>query len=148
MNLKELVGDNILIVQERPSSVENAINTMGSLLLERRNIEPNYLQAIKNTHNEIGAYYVLAPKIAMPHARPEDGVNKAGLQVTIFKNGADLESTDNGDVYLAIMLAAKDAENHLQTITKLATLFQNEQDIERLIVAQNAVEVADILANY
>lgn len=55
-----------------------------STLLARNKIEASYVEAIKQKHKDIGAYYVLAPKIAMPHARPEDGVNEASLQVTVF----------------------------------------------------------------
>ncbi|MFS1885324.1 PTS sugar transporter subunit IIA [Vibrio sp. 10N.261.54.E10] len=105
-------------------------------------------QAIKQKHKDIGAYYVLAPKIAMPHARPEDGVNEASLQVTVFKKGVDLESEDNGDVYLSITLAAMDSDSHIHTIMALSELFQNDNDIDAIIAAETEQAIIEILKRY
>ncbi|GAL31833.1 PTS sugar transporter subunit IIA [Vibrio maritimus] len=149
MSIFNLIGDNgIVICNEENLSVDAALDITCSKLLEQGKVEASYLEAIKEKHKEIGAYYVLAPKIAMPHARPEDGVNEAALQVTVFKNGVDLESEDNGDVYFSITLAAMDSDSHIQTIMALAELFQNEDDVDAIIAAQNEAEIIEILKKY
>ncbi|MDB1124169.1 PTS sugar transporter subunit IIA [Vibrio algarum] len=149
MSLYDLVGsDGVVITSERDLSVDSALGLTCSVLLSRGDVEPSYLEAIKEKHKDIGAYYVLAPKIAMPHARPEDGVNRAALQVTVFKNGVDLESSDNGEVYLAITLAAMDSDSHIHTIMALSNLFQNDDDIDRIIAANNESEIIEILQAY
>ncbi|CAM3747133.1 Mannitol-specific cryptic phosphotransferase enzyme IIA component [Klebsiella quasivariicola] len=48
---------------------ENAIRLAAEPLLAQE-----YITAILKSHEEIGPYYVLAPGLAMPHARPEQGV--------------------------------------------------------------------------
>ncbi|WP_353499692.1 PTS sugar transporter subunit IIA [Vibrio sp. CB1-14] len=149
MSIFNLIGDNgIVICNEENLSVDAALDITCSKLLEQGKVEASYLEAIKEKHKEIGAYYVLAPKIAMPHARPEDGVNKAALQVTVFKNGVDLESEDNGDVYFSITLAAMDSDSHIQTIMALAELFQNEDDVDAIIAAESKAEIIEILKKY
>lgn len=149
MSILNLIGDNgIVITQEQNLSVDAALELTCSSLIDNGKVKPSYLEAIKQKHKEIGAYYVLAPKIAMPHARPEDGVNEASLQVTVFKNGVDLESDDNGDVYFSITLAAMDSDSHIQTIMALSELFQNDEDIEAIIAADNQSEIASILEKY
>ncbi|WP_394252125.1 PTS sugar transporter subunit IIA [Vibrio profundi] len=149
MSILNLIGDNgIVITQEQNLSVDAALELTCCSLIDNGKVKPSYLEAIKQKHKEIGAYYVLAPKIAMPHARPEDGVNEASLQVTIFKNGVDLESDDNGDVYFSITLAAMDSDSHIQTIMALSELFQNDEDIEAIIAADNQSEIASILEKY
>ncbi|GMQ49129.1 PTS sugar transporter subunit IIA [Vibrio sp. 10N] len=149
MSIFNLVGDNgIVICTEENLSVDAALEITCSKLLEQGKVEVSYLEAIKAKHKEIGAYYVLAPKIAMPHARPEDGVNEAALQVTVFKNGVDLESEDNGDVYFSVTLAAMDSDSHIQTIMALAELFQNEDDVDAIIAAQSKAEIIEILKKY
>ncbi len=149
MSLFDLIGNNgIVISQEENLTVDAALDITCSKLIEQSKIEPSYVEAIKKKHNEIGAYYVLAPKIAMPHARPEDGVNEACLQVTVFKNGVDLESEDNGNVYFSMTLAAMDSDSHIQTIVALSELFQNEEDIESIIAAEDKNEIIDILKRY
>lgn len=84
----------------------------------------------------------------MPHARPEDGVNEAALQITVFKKGVDLESEDNGDVFFSVTLAAMDSDSHIQTIVALSELFQNDDDIDAIIAAENESEVRAILNKY
>lgn len=148
MSIMNLIGDNIVISNEQNLTVDNALDITCSKLIEQGKVEATYLEAIKQKHKEIGAYYVLAPKIAMPHARPEDGVNEASLQITVFKNGVDLESEDNGDVFFSVTLAALDSDSHIQTIVALSELFQNDDDIDAIISAENQAEIAEILKKY
>ncbi|WP_194091627.1 PTS sugar transporter subunit IIA [Vibrio hibernica] len=149
MSIFNLIGENgIVISTESNLSVNDALDITCSTLIEQGKVEKSYLEAIKQKHKEIGAYYVLAPKIAMPHARPEDGVNTAGLQVTVFKNGVNLESKDNGDVYFSVTLAAIDSDSHIQTIVALSELFQNEADVDAIIAAQNKKDIEAILKKY
>ena len=149
MSIFNLIGDNgIVISNEKNLTVDAALELACSTLIAQGKINKSYLDAIKEKHQEIGAYYVLAPKIAMPHARPEDGVNEAGLQVTIFKHGVDLESEDNGDVYLSVTLAAVDSDSHIQTIVALSELFQNDDDINAIISAESKDDIVKILKKY
>ncbi|GAM66793.1 ascorbate-specific PTS system [Vibrio sp. JCM 19236] len=148
MSIMNLIGDNIVIANDENLSVNDALDITCSKLIEQGKVEQSYLEAIKVKHKEIGAYYVLAPKIAMPHARPEDGVNEAALQITIFKKGVDLESEDNGDVFFSVTLAAMDSDSHIQTIVALSELFQNDDDIDAIIAAENESEVRAILNKY
>lgn len=149
MSLFDLIGnDGIVITSDKNLTVDTALDLTCSALLEKGKIKQSYLEAIKQKHKEIGAYYVLAPKIAMPHARPEDGVNEAALQVTVFKNGVNLESEDNGDVFISITLAAMDSDSHIHTIMALSELFQNDDDIEKIINSDSIEEIAEIMKQY
>ncbi|MGO1297934.1 MAG: PTS sugar transporter subunit IIA [Vibrio sp.] len=149
MSICHLIGhDNIIISAQELLSVNAAIELTCSTLLAQGKIEASYLKAIQDKHQEIGAFYVLAPKIAMPHARPEDGVNEPSLQLTVFKHGVDFESAENGPVYLAITLAATDSNSHIETIVALSKLFQNDDDIDAIIQAESKHEIVDILKKY
>lgn len=149
MSIFNLIGDDGLIITDSENlTVEEALDLSCFKLLKNNKIKCTYLDAIKACHKEIGPYYVLAPKLAMPHARPEDGVNETSLQVTVFKNGVNFGSDDNGDVYLAITLAAFDSNNHIETIMALSELFQNNVDIEKIISAESEAEIIDILKQY
>lgn len=149
MSLFDLIGiDGIVITNEENLSIENALDLTCSTLIAKGKVETSYADAIKATHKKIGPYYVLAPKIAMPHARPEDGVNETALQLTVFKKGVDLGSVDNGDVYFSITLAAVDSDGHLLTIMALSELFQNDEDIEQIINAEDKAEIIKVLKKY
>lgn len=149
MSLFDLIGDDgIVITSEENLSVNAALDLTCSALVASGKVEESYVDAIKVTHKKIGPYYVLAPKIAMPHARPEDGVNETALQLTVFKNGVDFGSADNGNVYFSITLAAIDSDGHILTIMALSELFQNDDDIEQIINAENKADIIKILKKY
>ncbi|PKG37463.1 PTS sugar transporter subunit IIA [Psychromonas sp. Urea-02u-13] len=149
MSLFDLIGhDGIVITNEENLSVDATLELTCSALVASGKVEESYVDAIKATHKKIGPYYVLAPKIAMPHARPEDGVNETALQLTVFKKGVDLGSADNGDVFFSITLAAIDSDGHVLTIMALSELFQNDDDIETIINAENKTDIINILKKY
>jgi len=149
MTLKSLIAkDSILIVEQNPRELTDAINLCCETLVKANKVSTEYPAAIIRSHAELGAYYVLAPRIAMPHARPEDGVNELCLQLTVFKNGMDFGSEENGDVFVAITLAAIDGDSHIQTIMLLAELFQNDDDIDAIINATSPAEVYEIISKY
>lgn len=75
-------------------------------------------------------------------------MSEASLQVTVFKKGVDLESEDNGDVYLSITLAAMDSDSHIHTIMALSELFQNDDDIDAIIAAETEQAIIEILKRY
>ncbi|WP_392561571.1 PTS sugar transporter subunit IIA [Orbus sturtevantii] len=132
-------------------SVDNwkqAVRLSAIPLLESDIISPNYIQAIYQMHEKIGPYYVLAPGIAMPHARPEEGVNKLGLSMLLVKNGVSFHSEDNDPVYLITVLAAPDNNSHLQMLTELAELFSASGDMQAIFQADSIEQILSIINKY
>ncbi|WP_392552063.1 PTS sugar transporter subunit IIA [Orbus wheelerorum] len=132
-------------------SVDNwkqAVRLSAIPLLESEIISPSYIQAIYQMHEKIGPYYVLAPGIAMPHARPEEGVNKLGLSMLLVRNGVSFCSQDNDPVYLITMLAAPDNNSHLEMLTELAELFSKPTSMQAIFKADNVEQILSIVNQY
>ena len=55
----------------------SAIELAAQPLLNQGEIEPSYISAIINRVEEFGPYIDLGMGIALPHARPEDGVKSS-----------------------------------------------------------------------
>ena len=49
-------------------------------------VEPRYKEAIISEIEKLGTYIIIAPYIALPHARPEYGVLKSQIAITLFRN--------------------------------------------------------------
>lgn len=144
---KWLSLDNINIV-DSVDDWQQAIRLSAVPLLEKDIISPDYIQAIYQLHKDIGPYYVLAPGLAMPHARPEAGVNKMGLSMLVVKNGVNFHSADNDPVYVITLLAAPDNNSHLDMLTALADLFSEHEDMQKIFHAQDKHEVEEIINKY
>ncbi|KGT94702.1 PTS system mannitol-specific transporter subunit IIA [Erwinia typographi] len=117
-------------------------------MVEAGAVEPRYLQAIYDMHREIGPYYVLGEGIAMPHARPEEGVIKTALSLLIISEGVSFDSPDNDPVYVVFALAAVDSHSHIEMIASLSQLFCEEETVGKLRSARTKQDVLAILSQF
>ncbi|HAW2446822.1 PTS sugar transporter subunit IIA, partial [Escherichia coli] len=100
------------------------------------------------SHDTIGPYYVVGPGIAMPHARPEEGANKLSLALTLIPSGVNFDADENDPVKLLIVLAATDSTSHIEAISQLAKLFDNEKDIQAILTAKTTQDILSVIARY
>lgn len=75
-------------------------------------VEPRYYQAILDGVEQFGPYFVIAPGLAMPHGRPEEGVKKTGFSLVTLKKPLEFNHEDNDPVDILITMAAVDANTH------------------------------------
>ncbi|MWN32301.1 PTS mannitol transporter subunit IIA [Gilliamella sp. Pra-s65] len=127
---------------------KEAIQLCAAPLLKNNTITPNYINSIIELHESIGPYYVLAPGIAMPHARPEQGVNQLSLSMLLVKQGVKFNSQENDPVYLITLLAANDNTSHIEILTQLAALFGEASDIQKIFKAQTSAQILSVINNY
>lgn len=129
-----LTPDKINVI-DAIDSWENAVLLSAEPLLAQDYVTDDYINAIIKSHNELGPYYVLAPGLAMPHARPEQGAIKNGLSLLHIRKGVSFNSTENDPVYVVIMLCAHSGEEHINMISELANIFSDEEKLNRLLKA-------------
>ncbi|HGM9905562.1 TPA: PTS sugar transporter subunit IIA [Proteus mirabilis] len=146
--LKTLLTPDVVQVIPQVKDWREAIKIACQPLIDKGCIEPRYVDAIYKSHEQIGPYYVLGPGIAMPHARPEEGVNQLSLELTIIEKGVEFGADENDPVKLLIVLAATDNDSHINAIVKLAELFDNQDDIDTLLQAKSKAEVLAVINHY
>ncbi|VYT71712.1 PTS mannitol transporter subunit IIA [Metakosakonia massiliensis] len=129
-----LTPDKINVI-DAIDSWENAVLLSAEPLLAQGYVTDDYINAIIKSHNELGPYYVLAPGLAMPHARPEQGAIKNGLSLLHIRKGVSFNSAENDPVYVVIMLCAHSGEEHINMISELANIFSDEEKLNRLLKA-------------
>lgn len=132
-------------------SVENwpqALEICARPLLEMNVIAPEYITAIVEQHQKLGPYYVLAPGLAMPHARPEEGAKGLGLSLLKLKKGISFGAGEFDPVDVIVMLAAPDKHSHIEMISALAELFSSDEDMAQLHVATTREEIKAIIERF
>ena len=95
---------------------------------------------------EHGPYIVLMPDVAIPHARPEDGVIELGMSVLKLEKA--VEFPKEKEVRLFFVLAAIDQTTHLKALSQLTNLLGNSTDVSRLLDATSVEEILTIIATY
>lgn len=133
--------DNIIIV-DKVSNWEEAVKLGAKPLLELGKIKKEYIEKMIESINKLGFYVVLSDHIAMPHARPEDGVIETGL--SFLKINEPVKFGDD-DIYLVFTLAAKDKDSHIDTIGELLEILQDDEKIKKLIASKNIEEILEII---
>lgn len=111
---------------------QEAIDFSMASLLDKNYISENYIQAIKYSTMSNGPYYILAPGVAMPHARPECGALKTGMSLTLLTQGVYFPGNDE-PIKLLIGLSAADADSHIGAIQALSELLCEEEILEETL---------------
>jgi mannitol/fructose-specific phosphotransferase system IIA component (Ntr-type) len=98
-----------------------------------------------NVIREIGPYVVIAPGIALLHARPEDGVIKTCFGITTLKDPVAFGHSQNDPVDLVLVLGAVDKTSHIQALQQIATFLGYPANLEKLREAQDDDELFSII---
>ncbi|MGL5335532.1 MAG: PTS sugar transporter subunit IIA [Enterovibrio sp.] len=146
--LSKLITSDVIRIYPSAKDWKDAIQKSCQALIENKAVEPCYVDAIFRSHKELGPYYVVGPGMAMPHARPEDGVNRLALAVTVIKQGVHFNSQGNDPVKMLVTLAATDSDSHVGAIAKLAELFMNEEHVAQICAAHTVDDVLAVIKNY
>ena len=97
---------------------------------------------------ELNAYIVLIPKVAMPHARPEDGALKTGFSIVTLKDPVCFGNKKNDPVYLVIGLSAVDNIIHLKTMKQLSRLLCDDDMVNNIIKSQSCEELYKYIEDF
>lgn len=144
MNLKEMLRPSLVAVDIEVKDWQEAIRACGTLFINDGATEERFTDAMIHVAKEFGPYIVVAPGIALPHARPEDGVIKASMAVVKLKTPVNFGNKDNDPVWLLVALAAVDHQQHIQGLAELAGVLGNNDNVEKLKKCNSAEELLDV----
>ncbi|MGM0777876.1 MAG: BglG family transcription antiterminator [Bacillota bacterium] len=142
-----LTADKIQFADSAPSWQE-ALQMASQPLLADQSISQNYIDAMIENVKEMGPYIVIAPGIALPHARPEAGVNKLGMSFLQLKENCAFSEKPEHQVRLFFVLAAIDNETHLKALSQLSKMLSDSDNLEKLQNADTAADVLEIINQY
>lgn len=143
--LMDFLEDHIQVV-EAVDSWEDSVRQSARVLLEKKYITENYIDAMVKSVHMNGSYIVIIPNVAMPHARPEEGVNKSCL--SFLKINQPVMYPQDQEVRLVFVLAGNDNEGHIDLISSLADLLEDKQAVKALLQAKTPEEAKHVLKGY
>ena len=148
MDLKEhLLTREAVKFQAEAADWKEAVKIGTDLLEKAGTITPQYYEEILKSVDELGPYFVIAPGMAMPHARPEGGVVDNSFALVTLKNPVNFGDPDNDPVDILITLAAKDAATqNEEAIVQVVTLLDDEDTVEKLRKAETIDDLKKIFA--
>lgn len=142
---KMLKRENVQIV-ERVDNWEESVHVAVQPLVDQGYVESAYIDGIISNAKEFGPYFVLCPDLALLHARPDQGVLKQQLAVTVLREPVRFKE-EGPDVRLLVTLAATDANGHIDVMRQLAVMFGDPDNIVKIVEAPTADDVYDLFVN-
>jgi len=139
--LAELLTKDTVLIKAAASDWKEAIRKSGELLVKIGAAEPRYVEAMIRFCEEHQAYIVVAPGIAIPHARPEDGMKRVGFSLVTLKEPVYFGHPKNDPVDLLIALGGPDNKSHIKALAQLAQMLQKQETVKRIRSAQTKEEV-------
>jgi mannitol/fructose-specific phosphotransferase system IIA component (Ntr-type) len=145
MDLRDLLRPQLVDVAVKADDWEDAVRKAGSLLVADDAIEPRFIDAMIRVAKDLGPYIVVAPGIALPHARPEDGVKKGSIGIMTLDPPIPFGNERNDPVFLVVTLAAVDNEQHVTGLAQMAAVLGKEDLVERIRESKDKDEILEIM---
>ena len=122
-----------------------AVTAAGDALQRSGATEAEYTERMIAVIAEFGAYVVIAPGLALAHARPGPDVLTAGLSVITLADPVAFGHPHNDPVGVIVGLAVRNAGEHLHFVAELANVFNDPQVIPAIADATDARAIRVLL---
>lgn len=120
---------------------EDAVRISTQDLLEGGYIKASYVDGIIDCVKEYGPYIVIAPDIALPHARPEKGALKVGYSITRFEEPVRFAEDGSADARLFISLSCVHDDTHILMLQEIVEILSDEVKKDLLFTSTDKEEI-------
>lgn len=127
-----LTKDVVALDVEGLETPEAVIEYCGKLLEKAGKIKHEYTQKMVEAFHTIGPYIVMAPGIAMPHARPSGDVLEPCVCFVRLKQPVKFNHPSNDPVKLVFALGGVAQDGHLDVLEAISGLLGNDDNLEKL----------------
>ena len=150
MLLTQMLDAGHVNFKERCADWRSAIRAGCEPLVASGAVDAAYADEIIASVEQYGPYIVIAPDIAMPHAQGNvASVHQTAVSFMKVHEAVAFAADDRDkDARLFFTLASQNHEQHLENMSMLATMLDNEALIADLLTAQNNDELRNIAAKY
>jgi mannitol/fructose-specific phosphotransferase system IIA component (Ntr-type) len=95
--------------------------------------------------SEDESYIIMGEGVAIPHAAPEDGVNDVSMSLLKIDDGIMFA---NELIYLVVVIAAVDKQQHLKALLQLKNLAQSQPARNLIFNSKTKQEIHTVLKKY
>ncbi|SHS83155.1 Ascorbate-specific phosphotransferase enzyme IIA component [Mycobacteroides abscessus subsp. abscessus] len=146
--LSDLLKEETIQIMDQLSSWEEAVTVAAKPLVMNGVIESTYIDSMIDNIKTLGPYVVIGPEVAIPHARPESGVNKVGMSFLKLKTPVYFLENENYPVRLLFCIAAIDNTTHLKALSQLTKLLSNSKNIDLLKEVDSMDSILEMFKQY
>jgi PTS system ascorbate-specific IIA component len=139
------VAEAAIIIGAEADDWRAAVRLAGRALSDSGSTLPGYADEMVRMIEQYGPYVVIAPGLALAHARPGPDVLSDGLAVVTLATPVSFGHPHNDPVRVVLGLAIKSSDGHLESVAALANIFNGSTAIADLAAAASPAEVIEIM---
>jgi transcriptional antiterminator/mannitol/fructose-specific phosphotransferase system IIA component (Ntr-type) len=140
-SLDALVTGKMVAVNVKASDYIDAIRHGGKLLFDSKIIDRRYIEEMQKAAQTYKGNIVIAPHIAMPHARPQGYVNRVCMSIVHLKNPVCFGHREYDPVKIVFCLGAVDDCSHHRILNDLLALLEDKAALDRVLNAEKAEDI-------
>jgi PTS system ascorbate-specific IIA component len=137
--------DGGIVLAARARDWREAVDVAGRALTASGATDAGYTVDMVRMIEEHGPYVVVAPGLALAHARPGPAVRRDGLAIVTLADPVPFGHPYNDPVRVVLALAGASSARHLQLVAEIANIFNDSDAVASLADATDADEVRGIL---
>lgn len=130
--LSDAFGQHSIAIQAEQLSFSEALEQAVDLLVQDQRVTQDYKGQVMANLEELGPYFVVAPGIALAHARPSEAVLETGFSLLKLDRGVESGSA-NDPVRLLFAFCAVDADSHIELLGEFAEMISAPGKVKSLL---------------
>ncbi|MFB2863508.1 PTS sugar transporter subunit IIA [Aeromonas sp. MdU4] len=146
---QSLIENDSVLLNAVATDWRSAIKLGTDMLIRSGAVEPGYHDAIIGSIEKMGPYIVIAPQFAMPHARPEDGVNRTAFALVTLTTPVTFEGEEE-PVDVLVTLAGSTSDEHMEGLMEVTQVLEDENsesgiNLDKLRACRSKSDVFNVI---
>lgn len=139
--MSDILSVSQIKVPGSASGKDEAIREAGQILVDAGAVDASYIDAMFEREKSVSTY--MGNFLAIPHGTNEakDAIKSSALSVVRYDPPIDW---DGNEVRFAIGIAGYEG-GHLEILGKVAVIFSDMDEVDKLVAAGSAQEIFDLL---
>ncbi|MGD8454937.1 MAG: PTS sugar transporter subunit IIA [Anaerolineales bacterium] len=139
-SIVDLLKNNSIVCGIKATGWEDAVDKASEPLVTGGQIESRYIDAMKAALKQHGPFAIIAPGVALLHAKPSAGVVSLCLGLALLKKGVEFGHAAYDPVDIIFVLGAIDDRGHILALRQLVTMIRNQKFLQTLRRARSAAD--------
>ena len=139
--MSDVLTPSLIRVPGTARSKDDAIREAGEMLVEAGAVTPEYIDSMYERERSVSTY--MGNYLAIPHGTNEskESIKRSALSVIRYDQPIDW---DGNEVRFALGIAGYQG-GHMDILSRVAIVFSDTDEVDKLVAAQSAQEIYDLL---
>lgn len=143
----QVIEKGFIQTMDKVDTWKDAIQIAAAPLVKKKYIKESYIDAMIQTVLDLGSYIVIAPYVAMPHARSDGRVLKNAISILKLKEPIYFDEQEDSKALFIMPLACVDNNHHLTMLSCIADILGDVEKMNQILETNDKQQLYEIFKN-